>query len=76
MCFPKSCRQLLAVRREVSKDNLKINAGPTLAIVGEHDPEKPTVGDLKRVMEKSARRSHFRRRPLEAGASGIHASRS
>jgi pimeloyl-ACP methyl ester carboxylesterase len=34
----------------VSTDNLKSNAVPTLAIVGEFDPERPDVDELKTVM--------------------------
>lgn len=38
-------------RLEVSEESLKDNLVPTLVIVGEDDPEKPTVDELKRVMK-------------------------
>lgn len=38
-------------RLEVSEKSLKENRVPTLVIVGEHDPEKPTADELKRVMK-------------------------
>lgn len=37
---------------EVSEESLTNNSVPTLVIVGQHDPEKPTVDELKKVMTK------------------------
>jgi pimeloyl-ACP methyl ester carboxylesterase len=36
---------------EVSEESLKNNAVPTLVIVGDKDPEKPTADELKSVMK-------------------------
>ena len=34
-----------------SEESLKNNTVPTLIVVGEHDPEKPTVDELRGVMK-------------------------
>ena len=36
---------------EVSEESLRNNTVPTLIAVGEHDPEKPTVDELRGVMK-------------------------
>ena len=36
---------------EVLEESLKDNRVPTLVVVGEHDPEKPTTDELKSVMK-------------------------